>query len=65
MGVDPVRGHGDSAPWTPFQEQVHLWLEVWAADAPELREQARAAADPTTNPWGYLAALGDLVATQP
>ncbi len=47
-----------------FREQVALWLEVWTADAPELREQARATADPEDDPWGYLIALGELVASR-
>lgn len=45
-----------------FRDQVGLWLEVWTADAPELRAQAREAADPALDPWGYLIALGELVA---
>jgi hypothetical protein len=48
-------------PALSFQDQVALWLEVWTADRPELREQARAVADPDDDPWGYLAALGELV----
>ncbi len=44
-----------------FQDQVALWLEVWTADRPELRDQARAVADPSDDPWGYLVALGELV----
>ncbi len=33
-------------------------------DAPDLREQARATADPERDPWGYLIALGELMAAQ-
>jgi hypothetical protein len=44
-----------------FQDQVALWLEVWTIDAPELRARARAVADPSDDPWGYLVALGELV----
>jgi hypothetical protein len=44
-----------------FQDQVALWLEVWTVDKPELRDQARAVADPSDDPWGYLVALGELV----
>lgn len=53
----------DGAP-VRFRDQVGLWLEVWTMDAPELREQARAAADPEVDPWGYLIALGELVAAR-
>jgi hypothetical protein len=44
-----------------FQDQVWLWLEVWSADRPELREEARRLADPAVDPWGYLAHLGELI----
>src|SRR5438270_9495105 len=44
-----------------FQDEVWLWLEVWSADTPELREEARRAADPATDPWGYLAEFGQRV----
>ncbi len=47
-----------------FRDQVGLWLEIWTADAPELRDQARATADPGSDPWGYLVALGELVAAR-
>lgn len=59
---------GDSAvthedlPVPSFQSQVGFWFSVWSADRPELVEQARAAADPESDPWGYLAALGELLA---
>jgi len=46
-----------------FRDQVALWLEVWTVGRPELAEQARAVADPAQDPWGYLAALGELVLT--
>lgn len=51
----------DGLPDVRFQDQVGLWLEVWAADRPELREQARRRADPAADPWGYLAELGELL----
>jgi hypothetical protein len=44
-----------------FQDQVWLWLEVWSADKPELREEARRLANPAVDPWGYLAHLGELI----
>ena len=55
---------GDDGVSIRFRDQVALWLEVWTADAPELREQARAAVDPDRDPWGYLIALGELVAAR-
>jgi len=51
---------GDDGLSLSFRDQVELWLEVWTADAPELRERARATADPDTDPWAYLAMLGEL-----
>jgi hypothetical protein len=61
-----AEGRGfDDGPAMTFRDQVGLWLEVWTADAPELREQARASADPRSDPWGYLIALGELVAARP
>jgi len=51
----------EHAPVPTFQDEVWLWLEVWSADRPELREQARRLADPAVDPWGYLAHLGELV----
>lgn len=51
----------DPAPVVRFQDQVWLWLEVWTADRPELRERARLMADPDVDRWGYLAHLGELV----
>ena len=53
-------GFEDGAAMT-FRDQVGLWLEVWTAGAPELRARAREAADPETDPWGYLIALGELL----
>ena len=53
----------DGAPMS-FRDQVGLWLEIWTADAPERRDQARAKADPDTDHWGYLVALGELVAAR-
>jgi len=50
----------DGAPMS-FRDQVGLWLEIWTAVAPELRDQARAKADPGTDPWGYLVALDEFV----
>jgi hypothetical protein len=51
----------DDLPGLTFQDQVRLWFELWAADAPELRASARLAADPHTDPWGYLIALGERI----
>ena len=44
-----------------FQDEVWLWLEVWTADRPALRAEARRRADPSVDPWGYLAHLGELI----
>lgn len=55
----------DDGPAITFRDQVGLWLEVWTAGRPELRAQAKATADPETDPWGYLIALGELVAGEP
>ena len=55
---------GDDGVSIRLRDQVALLLEVWTADAPELREQARAAVDPDRDPWGYLIALGELVAAR-
>ena len=55
-------GQGDDGVAPRFRDQLAFWLEVWTADAPELRERARVSADPDTDPWGYLIALGELVA---
>lgn len=49
-------------PVPSFQSQVAFWFSVWSADRPELVERARAVADPEADPWGYLVALGDLLA---
>ena len=57
-------GDGDDGPSTSFQDQVALWLEVWTVDKPELRERARQEADPERDRWGYLIALGELVAAE-
>ncbi len=51
----------DDLPPLRFQDQGALWLEVWTGDRPELRDQVRSMADPNEDPWGYLAALGELV----
>ncbi len=60
--TDMNDGHGnDDLPPLRFQDQVALWLGVWTVDRPELRDQARSTADPKEDPWGYLAALGELV----
>lgn len=53
----------ENLPPLRFQDQVALWLEVWTVDTPELREQARAVVDPNEDPWGYLAALRELILT--
>lgn len=58
--VAPYAGD-QHAPLADFQNQVWLWLEVWTADRPHLREQARQLADPRVDPWGYLAHLGELI----
>ncbi len=55
------RDSADGLPRLRFQDQVWLWLEVWSADRPELREQARREADPAAGPWGYLERLGELI----
>jgi hypothetical protein len=55
-------GEGEDGPDVSFQDHVRLWLEVWSADRPDLRARARRAADPDTDPWGYLACLGELIA---
>jgi hypothetical protein len=60
-GIGPV-AHEGALPVPSFQSQVALWFSVWSADRPELVERARAAADPESDPWGYLAALGELLA---
>lgn len=57
-----VDANQDLPPLT-FKDQVAFWLEVWTVDRPELREQARAVADPDDDPWGYLATLGELILT--
>ena len=54
--------HEADLPVPSFQSQVAFWFSVWSADRPELVEQARAAADPESDPWGYLVALGELLA---
>ena len=63
-GVEGDRAVEDEAdlPVPSFQSQVAFWFSVWSADRPELVERARAAADPGTDPWGYLVALGELLA---
>lgn len=38
-----------------------LWLEAWTADTPEIHEKAQRIGDPTVDPRGYLAELGELV----
>ena len=60
-GDGVVRDEAD-LPVPSFQSQVALWFTVWSADRPELVDRARAVADPETDPWGYLAALGELLA---
>lgn len=57
-----VVAHEADLPVPSFQSQVAFWFSVWSADRPELVERARAAADPETDPWGYLVALGELLA---
>ncbi len=54
--------HEADLPVPSFQSQVAFWLSVWSADRPELVERARATAHPERDPWGYLAALGELLA---
>lgn len=51
----------DDLPPLRFRDQVALWLEVWTFDTPALRDQARVIADPDEDPWGHLAALGELL----
>lgn len=36
-----------------------------SAPVERMRAQAKATADPDTDPWGYLIALGELVAGEP
>jgi hypothetical protein len=62
-----VSGEGDEVaaadlPVPSFQSHVAFWFSVWSADRPDLVERARASADPEVDPWGYLAALGELLA---
>ena len=59
---DGAVAHEAELPVPSFQSQVAFWFSVWGADHPELVERARAAADPERDPWGYLAALGELLA---
>lgn len=59
---DGAGAQGADLPVPSFQSQVAFWFAVWSAERPELVEQARAAADPERDPWGYLAALGELLA---
>ena len=51
----------DAGPDLSFRDEVWLWLEVWTADRPALRAEARRRADPSVDPWGYLAHLGELI----
>jgi hypothetical protein len=62
-GVEGDRVVEDEAdlPVPSFQSQVAFWFSVWSANRPELVERARAAADPESDPWGYLVALGELL----
>ena len=60
VGADP--GEEAELPVPSFQSQVALWFAVWSADRPDLVARARVAADPRVDPWGYLAALGQLLA---
>ncbi len=57
-----VTGDEADLPMPSFQSHVALWLSVWSADRPDLVARARALVDPDTDPWGYLAALGQLLA---
>ena len=61
MEGDRVVSEAD-LPVPSFQSQVAFWFSVWSADRPELIAQARATADPERDPWGYLVALGELLA---
>ena len=61
-GHDAVQRGESDLPVPSFQSQVALWLGVWSADRPDLVDRARATADPDADPWGYLAALGELLA---
>ena len=45
-----------------FRDHVGYWLALWSADRPDLVARARAEADPERDPWGYYAALGQLLA---
>ena len=44
-----------------FQDQVWDWLQAMSADRPDLQARAGQLADPHTDPWGYLANLGELL----
>lgn len=59
---DGVMAYEADLPVPSFQSQVAFWFSVWSADHPELAERARADADPESDPWGYLAAWGELLA---
>ena len=52
----------EDLPVPRFQSHVAFWLGVWSADRPDLVARARAEADPESDPWGYLAVLGQLLA---
>ena len=54
--------HEEDLPVPSFQNQVAFWFSLLSADHPGLVEQARAVADPESDPWGYLVALGELLA---
>ncbi len=62
MAGEDVRRDEADLPMPSFQSHVAFWLGVWSADRPDLVARARALADPDTDPWGHLAALGQLLA---
>lgn len=62
MGGDDIGRDEADLPMPSFASHVAFWFGVWSADRPDLVAQARAVADPDDDPWGYLAALGELLA---
>ena len=61
VAIVPSDRANEHLPDLAFQDEVWLWLEVWSADKPELRDLARRLADPDVDPWGYLVHLGELL----
>jgi hypothetical protein len=59
---DGLMAYEADLPVPSFQSQVAFLLSVWSADRPELADRARATPHPERDPWGYLVALGELLA---